>query len=82
MTREQAQARAHELNREAAEGADHHWIAHRADADDWQVMRIAAQGMRFASDERHETTETRPGREAPEDTRPFLNRLIPPYGPN
>jgi hypothetical protein len=82
MTNADAQARAAELNRELPDGADHHWIAHHTGGENWRVARVSVRGMRFAGEERHTTTESRPQPEAPTDTRPFITRLIPPFGPN
>ena len=85
VSQDEARARAEELNRALPDGADHHWIAHHAGGEAWQVVRMSALGMRFSGSERHETTQARPEREgfeAPADPRPTINRLIPPFGPN
>jgi hypothetical protein len=84
MTRAQAQDRAAELNGELPNGADHHWIAHHADGEDWQVVRLGGTGMRFAGGDQHTTAETRVDPAGPErqrqDPRPSITRAIPPYG--
>ena len=47
MTREQAQLRATQLNDRCPNGADQHWMAHQADDQDWQVVRMGAAGIHF-----------------------------------
>jgi hypothetical protein len=86
MTREQAQTRAAQLNDELPDGADHHWIAHQADDQEWQVVRIGAVGIHFTQGVRQTTAQTS-GDPAGldrqrQDPRPWITRAIPPFGPN
>jgi hypothetical protein len=86
MTREQAQTRATQLNDDLPNGADHHWIAHHVDADEWRVVRMGAAGIHFSGGERHATV--RPSDDPADldrqrqDPRPWITRAIPPFGPN
>ncbi len=82
LTRDEARARADELNHALPDGADHHWIAHHAGGESWQVVRMSAAGMTFAGDDRDLHAQRGPERDAPVDPRPTITRLIPPYGPN
>ena len=81
LSRDEARARADELNGALPDGADHHWIAHHAGGASWTVVKLTAAGMRFAAEDRGERGERGPEREAPVDPRPTITRLIPPYGP-
>jgi hypothetical protein len=85
MNREQAQAEAAERNRKLPNGADHHWMAHRVDEEDWQVVRLGGAGMRFASGDQHTVAQPREDPAGLErqrqDPRPWISRTIPPYGP-
>ena len=86
MTREQARIRAAQLNDELPNGADHHWIAHHAGDEDWQVVRMIAAGIHFSGGERHATAQPSDDPAGLErqrqDPRPWITRAIPPLGPN
>ncbi|NUT56235.1 MAG: hypothetical protein HOQ03_09660 [Thermoleophilia bacterium] len=74
MTREQAQARAAQLNAEHPERASHHWIA-RHGAEGWTVARIALpEGL--AREPMTSTTEARPRPPTADDPRPVAHRNI------
>lgn len=80
-TREHAQERADALNRETPDGADHRWLVHQADGERWEVVRVTVAGARFGREGRDAVGGRGPEREAPDDPRPTITRLIPPYGP-
>jgi hypothetical protein len=79
MTREQAEQRAAELNREHPDRARPRWLAHE-DAGGWQVTRVALPaGLRI--DPTKATVESKPRPAQPDDPRPALWRDVGgPYG--
>ena len=79
MTREQAQARADELNAGAPDRSEHRWIARESELGDWKVLKVTVPGMNFNAD-LHTATEQRPKPDEPPDPRPPIIRQIPPYG--
>ena len=79
MTRDEAQARADELNRTASGPSEHRWIARELEPGGWQVLKVTVPGMNLSSD-RHTATEQRPEPGEPPDPRPLIIRQIPPYG--
>jgi hypothetical protein len=83
MTRAEAQARAAELNRELPNGTDHHWMAHCREGDEWQVVKLGGAGMRFTAGDQHTVAQPRqdPAGAERQDPRPWITRVIPPYGP-
>ena len=79
MTREEAQARADELNAGAEDRSEHRWISWEAESGGWQVLKVTVPGMKFNAD-LHTATEQRPKPDEPPDPRPLIIRQIPPYG--
>ena len=79
MTREQAEARAAELNRDHPDRATHRWLA-RESGDAWEVARVALPaGVRL--DPFTATTEARPRPPQAPDPRPaFIRDVGGPYG--
>ena len=80
MTREDAELRAAEFNREHADRHRARWVARERDGV-WEVARISLPaGMRI--DPVTETTEAKPKPPHPGDPRPaFEQNVGGPYGP-
>jgi hypothetical protein len=78
-SRDAAQAAADERNR-ALGDADHRWIVHHADGERWELARVGGAGLPGRAGGLHE--ERGPERAPSDDPRPFIQRLIPPFGPN
>ncbi len=75
MTREQANSRCAQLNREG--DGQRHWFIRQAGPDDWKVVSIAAPGHPVGP-----LTRTIPSRSPAEPSSPpTIIRNIPPYGP-
>ncbi|HEX2410304.1 MAG TPA: hypothetical protein VHJ39_03960 [Solirubrobacteraceae bacterium] len=74
MTREQAEARAAELNREHPDRHAARWIA-RAAGDGWEVARVSLPGG-ARIDPLTATTEAKPRPQPAEDPRSALGRNV------
>jgi hypothetical protein len=78
MTREQADARAAELNAEP--GAAGHWMAQEAVAGEWRLVRLSVAGLEPRRGPLTATTEAAPRPFEAPDPRPANVRNIPPFG--
>jgi hypothetical protein len=74
MTRAEAEDRAARLNAEHTERHAYRWMA-RAAGDDWQIVRVAIPGG-VRAEPLHETVESRPRPQPPEDPRPLYSKNV------
>jgi hypothetical protein len=74
MTRAEAEDRAARLNGEHAERHAYRWMA-RAAGEDWQIVRAAIPGG-VRAEPLHETVESRPRPQPPEDPRPLYSKNV------
>jgi hypothetical protein len=79
MTREQAEQRAAELNRDHPERGVHRWLARRREGE-WEVVRISIPGA-VRIDPLKEGVESKPRPEAPDPRPAFFRDVGGPYGP-
>ncbi len=70
--------RAAELNRRETGG--HHWFPRETGGRDWDVVAVAAPGLR-PTGELKATIVSQPKPNEPPDPRSSLFRNIPPFGP-
>jgi hypothetical protein len=78
MTREDAVARAEQLNAEHPDRATHTWIPRQSGTGEWEVAKLRMPGLR--RDPLKATTEAKPRPPQPDDPRQAIFRNIPPYG--
>ena len=79
MTRDEAQARAVELNAERADGDAATWIVTKTPEGDWRPVRVAAPGFKSFHPLKA-TVEAKPRPREADDVRPSTFRDVPPYG--
>jgi hypothetical protein len=79
MTRDQAEQRAAELNREHPERGLHRWLVRERDGE-WQVVRVSIPGG-IRLDPLTEAVESKPRPEAPDPRPAFFRDVGGPYGP-
>ena len=78
MTHDEATARAAQLN--ADDAREHQWFPRQTAPDDWDVVSVAAPGLRRRGPLK-EAVETKPRPSEAPDPRSTLVRNIPPFGP-
>jgi hypothetical protein len=78
MTREDALARAEQLNSEHPDRETHTWIPRRGAGGEWEIAKLRMPGLR--RDPMKATTEAKPSPPEGEDPRPACFRNIPPFG--
>ena len=78
MTREEALARCGELNAQAGDGAEFHWLAKEAEGGDWQVVKVP--GLPGGRGPYKEVVAAKPRPQTADDPRPSSVQQVPPYG--
>jgi hypothetical protein len=77
MTREDAVARAEQLNAEHPDRETHTWIPRKSSAEEWEIAKLKMPGLR--RDPLKATTEAKPKPQQADDPPPATQNILP-YG--
>ena len=79
MTRDEALARAEQLNRERAEDDPSRWMTQRGDGGEWRVVRVTTPGLSAIRPIKG-TVEAKPKPPQADDPRTANFRNVGPFG--